>query len=237
MDWFKVKVRYSLFSNFTAKEGWAYIQLMALTATLEGIPTKKQMLQICSQIILDRIENVLKLEQNCLENVLKKVEKDTKNVQKTRDKWKRVKLEQREKHENVQVDISVQNKNIDKNKSKIILSNTGEGRFAPPTYLEVNTYCLERKNKVDPMKFIDFYESKGWMVGKNKMKDWKACIRTWEHDTKNNQKVIEPQYKTFEPVKHDRTTYEMPQEVKDMVAKIGNTMPKIEPIPRGIKRF
>lgn len=57
-------------------------------------------------------------------------------------------------------------------------------RFLPPTLEEIKAYCLERKNNVDSDKFLDFYESKGWMVGKNKMKSWKASIRTWE---KNKQ--------------------------------------------------
>ena len=55
-----------------------------------------------------------------------------------------------------------------------------EEHFKKPTLDEVEEYCKERNNGIDPQKFIDFYESKGWMVGKNKMKDWKACIRTWE---------------------------------------------------------
>lgn len=53
-------------------------------------------------------------------------------------------------------------------------------RFTPPTVDEVRGYCQERKNHVDPEKFIDFYESKGWRVGNQPMKDWKACVRTWE---------------------------------------------------------
>ena len=53
-------------------------------------------------------------------------------------------------------------------------------RFIPPTLEQVTSYCSERKNNVDPQRFIDFYESKGWMVGKNKMKDWQAAVRTWE---------------------------------------------------------
>ena len=50
----------------------------------------------------------------------------------------------------------------------------------PPTLEAVREYCKERRNSVDPEKFYDFYASKGWMVGKNKMKDWKAAVRTWE---------------------------------------------------------
>ena len=56
----------------------------------------------------------------------------------------------------------------------------GTRRFAPPSLDEVKSYCAERKNNVDPEAFVNFYESKGWMVGKNPMKDWKAAIRTWE---------------------------------------------------------
>ena len=58
--------------------------------------------------------------------------------------------------------------------------------FTPPTVEEVKQYCYERHNSVDPQVFVDFYESKGWMVGKNKMKDWKACVRTWERDNTRN---------------------------------------------------
>ena len=51
-------------------------------------------------------------------------------------------------------------------------------RFLPPTLEELKTYCLERKNDVDAEKFFYFYQSKGWMVGRNKMKDWRAAVRT-----------------------------------------------------------
>lgn len=53
-------------------------------------------------------------------------------------------------------------------------------RFVKPSIEEVADYCRERGNAVDPERFWNFYESKGWMVGKSKMKDWKACVRTWE---------------------------------------------------------
>ena len=53
-------------------------------------------------------------------------------------------------------------------------------RFKPPTLEQVREYCQERGNSVDPEAWMDFYTSKGWMVGKNKMKDWKAAVRTWE---------------------------------------------------------
>lgn len=58
--------------------------------------------------------------------------------------------------------------------------NKESSHFTPPTVDEVRKYCIERKNYVDAERFVDFYEAKGWMVGRNKMKDWKASIRTWE---------------------------------------------------------
>lgn len=67
------------------------------------------------------------------------------------------------------------------NTTNVVLSK----KFIPPTPEELKQYCAERKNNVDTNKFMDFYTSKGWMIGKNKMKDWKAAVRTWEN---NNEK-------------------------------------------------
>ena len=53
-------------------------------------------------------------------------------------------------------------------------------RFCPPTVDEVKAYCLEKNYTVDAESFCDFYESKGWFVGKNKMKSWQAAVRTWQ---------------------------------------------------------
>lgn len=57
-------------------------------------------------------------------------------------------------------------------------------KFIPPSVEEVQTYCDERMNGIDAEEFVDFYTSKGWMVGKTKMKDWKASVRTWEKSNK-----------------------------------------------------
>lgn len=59
-------------------------------------------------------------------------------------------------------------------------------RFSPPSVEEVRAYCRERGNCVDPERFVDFYASKGWKVGKNPMADWKACVRTWERRDRDN---------------------------------------------------
>lgn len=65
-----------------------------------------------------------------------------------------------------------------------------ENRFVKPTLKEVAAYVAERKSDVNPQRFIDFYESKGWMVGSNHMKDWKAAVRTWEAKEVKQSKTI-----------------------------------------------
>ena len=61
-------------------------------------------------------------------------------------------------------------------------------RFSPPTADEVRKYCTTKGYAVDPDRFVDYYTSNGWMVGKNKMKDWKAAVRNWSGKEKKNGK-------------------------------------------------
>lgn len=68
--------------------------------------------------------------------------------------------------------------------------------FVPPTVDDVRSYCQERGNDVDPEVFVDFYASKGWKVGANPMKDWKASVRTWEK--KNKTEVKKTQFHNFQ---------------------------------------
>lgn len=80
------------------------------------------------------------------------------------------------------IDNKRKEKNIldlsDKNKPK-------SKNFVKPTVEEVKQYCDERKNNIDAESFIDHYEANGWMRGKTKVKDWRACVRTWERNNKN----------------------------------------------------
>jgi len=78
---------------------------------------------------------------------------------------------------------------VNKKTNKKTNNKTNKGiRFTPPSVDEVSDYCDERNKGVDPQTFIDFYQAKGWMVGKNKMQDWKACVRTWETNRKQRSK-------------------------------------------------
>ena len=81
------------------------------------------------------------------------------------------------------VDIEIEKeieieREIDKEKEKEIRGKTAR-RFVPPTVQDVEAYIREKGYGVDAVRFVDFYESKGWMVGKNRMKDWRAAVRTW----------------------------------------------------------
>lgn len=82
---------------------------------------------------------------------------------------------------NVQSTLNVQGED----KLAVPASSTTKLRnHIPPTIEEVANYCTERNNGVDPEEFWDFYQSKGWTVGKEKMKDWQASVRTWERNRK-----------------------------------------------------
>ena len=59
-------------------------------------------------------------------------------------------------------------------------TTTKRKRFEKPTLSEIKAYCIERGNKVDAQHFFDYYESNGWRVGKNSMRNWQAAVRTWE---------------------------------------------------------
>jgi len=75
-------------------------------------------------------------------------------------------------------------------------------KFQKPSVEEVRAYCKERKNNVDADTFIDFYESKGWKVGNQSMKDWKAAVRTWERsDDRHSPRTTGNRYngKAFRP--------------------------------------
>ena len=60
-------------------------------------------------------------------------------------------------------------------------------RFTPPTVDEVAAYCRQRNNGIDPQKFVDHYKTNDWKRGNTKIKDWQACVRTWEKRSNNEQ--------------------------------------------------
>ncbi len=84
----------------------------------------------------------------------------------------------------------------------------------PPLLEDVKLYCEERNNGVDYNRWFNFYESKGWLIGKNKMKDWKASVRTWE------QKSNDPNWLNKE-IKAEQLNDEEELELKKELESIG----------------
>ncbi|WP_297973000.1 DUF6291 domain-containing protein [uncultured Capnocytophaga sp.] len=85
-------------------------------------------------------------------------------------------------------------------------SGGGRKRFTIPTPEEVQAYCDERKNEISGQQFCDFYSSKGWKIGKEPMKDWKAAVRTWEMRRKDQSPSItqpQPQISTPKRIRFD----------------------------------
>jgi hypothetical protein len=183
MRWYKARINHTLYGGMTSSEFLGFHKMLALTSHMEKMPTKQQLLSICTQKIIDSISKRLENDEETLSKVLEKVLEDVDKVHAERT---RKKAYMQEKRENVPRNFQGTTRgssDVDKIRGdKIRLDNTkreAQNQF-PPSLEEITNYCQERNNKINPQSFIDFYSSKGWMVGKNKMKDWKACIRTWE---------------------------------------------------------
>lgn len=87
---------------------------------------------------------------------------------------------------NLDTQIRLDKVRLDEDSKENVEKNPTKPSFSPPSIEEVKSYCTERNNGVDAERFIDFYASKGWLIGKSKMKDWKAAIRTWERRDKEH---------------------------------------------------
>ena len=105
------------------------------------------------------------------------------------------------------------NKELTTNKNDKEYKNDKEiynKRFEPPSVDDVIDYCKERNNNVDAQAFIDFYTSKDWMIGKNKMRDWKAAVRSWERNQTRKEETAkhENAFNNFESRSYDMDSLE-----------------------------
>lgn len=96
-------------------------------------------------------------------------------------------------------------KTITKTNTNIEEKSIKRNVFVKPTVEEIKAYCDERKNHIDASKFYDYYEARNWELGKGrKVKDWKACVRTWEHNnfaTDKSYQEVKPDWQTDEWLK------------------------------------
>lgn len=110
-------------------------------------------------------------------------------------------------------DVYVNNNSLESNKRVI---GGKEKTFKKPTPEEIHQYCLERNNFINWQQFYDFYESKGWKVGNQPMKDWKACVRTWEQRNRKQEELPEWFDTKVESVK---PTEEKQKELEELIKK------------------
>ena len=136
-----------------------------------------------------------------IRTLLKKFEKTSEiNIQ-TTNKYSVITICKYECYQQEEEEINEQvtnNQQTTNNQLTTTKNNKKEKKFIIPTFNDVLEYCMQNNLDVDGVKFINFYESKGWMVGKNKMKDWKAAIRTWVKPESKAQTII---YK--QPIIHE----------------------------------
>ena len=183
---------------------WIYILLNATHKEMPSIFKGNKIILKPGQLLTGRkaIGAKLKISESKVHRILKCYESEHMIEQHTSNQNRLVTVlnwelyqgseQQNEQQMNNQRTTSEQRVNTNKNDKNDKNDKKNNNIFIPPTIEEVTSYCKERNNSVDPQRFIDFYESKGWMIGKNKMKDWKAAVRTWERRNNNTSKQDKP---------------------------------------------
>jgi hypothetical protein len=194
--WIKIHRKFLEWEWFNKSEAVHLFMYMLLKANhkdgkWQGMEVKRG--QFISS--LSNISNATGISIQTIRTIFKKLEKTNEIEVKSTSQFTIVTIS---KYDCYQDENDNTNKPLTNNQqatNKQLTTNKNEKKermlFIVPSLQEVSDYCQERNNNVDSQKFFDFYESKGWMVGKNKMKDWKAAVRTWEDKSKSNQ-VEEP---------------------------------------------
>jgi len=164
---------------FSDEQLGKYIRLL-MAQHQHGHLTEKQMLKICGTYDAEVFEKFEKDAQHLYFNSRLETE-----ILKRSSFCKSRKDNRTKKLINNIPETHVQHvENKDENKDKDIIKDK-RVIFIRPKIEQIEAYCLERKNSVNPVKFFNYYESNGWRVGKNKMKDWKAAVHTWENSDFN----------------------------------------------------
>lgn len=184
---------------------WVYLLLNATHDNIDMLFNGKRITLNPGQLITGRksISIDLNIDENKVRRILKSFETDqqidrqrsNKNSLVSIIKWTLYQGSDQQNDQQVtnkrptsdqQVTTNKNVKNVKNNKN----NNKEVYRFTPPTLDLVQSYITENQYTVDAERFINFYESKGWMVGKNKMKDWKAAVRTWAKDKPKQTKQV-----------------------------------------------
>jgi predicted phage replisome organizer len=165
----------------------------------ETVPYDEQMLSVITNTNIDVVRSAMKMFIGL--NMIEIFDDQTiymSEVDKligSETKWAEKKRIQRAKEDNVPllssncpIEIEKEKETDTEKETKTDYEGKSKKRFTKPTLEEVQAYCQERNNNVDAQRWFDYYSSNGWKVGKNSMKDWKACVRTWERSADNGRK-------------------------------------------------
>ena len=174
-----------------------------------GLDGKCEEVSGVSKSILALVKPQIDKNNKRYENSLKGGRKSTDNQAETKPEPNANQVETKPKPNRNQTETKPEpNDNVNVNDNDIkenTLKGVKEKRFAPPTPENVREYCREMGyTHVDADRFVDFYSAKGWMVGKNHMKDWKAATRNWERSqrqeatAKGTEKKSQTRFSNFE---------------------------------------
>ena len=167
----------------------------------ETVPYNEQMLSVITNTNIDIVRSAMKMfiELNMMDILddqtvfMTEVEKligseawSTERSRRCREKKKLLQCNTDATSCNEEIEKDIEK---DKDKEKENKKKDSPKRFVPPSFDEVQAYCTERGNGIDGQAFIDFYTSKNWYVGKTKMTDWKAAVRTWESRNRKQTKT------------------------------------------------
>ena len=204
-----------------------YLKLLLESVNHEGqlrfsdtVPYNEKMLSVITNTNIDIVRSAMKvlIELKMIEilddstiymsEVLKITGSETEYARKKRE-YRQKHLEVGQCLPNVRQEIEIEKEiDIEIDKEKEIYKEKEKSdkptrtRFIAPTVEEVKAYCKERNNTVDAERFVNYYTSNGWRVGKNKMQDWKSAVRSWENNEIANKSDKKKSYlkgKTGEP--------------------------------------
>lgn len=153
--------------NLRFNDNIPYNAEMLAVITNTNVDVVKSAIQVFSKLNMIEILDDGTYYMNAVQKMLGSECASAERVRKYRENLKMLQCNNDVTKSNIDID-----KDIDKEKDN--------KRWQKPSIEEIKAYCQERKNNINAEQFYDFYESKNWFVGKNKMKDWKACVRTWE---------------------------------------------------------
>lgn len=118
---------------------------------------------------------------------------------------------------------NIKTRNIYKKDNTNVLSKEKTKRFVKPSVEDIEAYCKNNGYEVDAQYFIDYYESKGWLIGKSSMKDWKAAIRMWVRNNKNwEPKNKMPDFNLKEPKHYTIDTTELDKALEEIENELRN---------------